>query len=109
MADFICDVCGQRVVSLDGIVSWNKENKTFSNFKLTHKNKVGAETGCQPEGNNRCRELYTLTLANGYLDFILYLIQNWENGYSLEGESLRKLIAQLNLHIHEKLLLMIED
>ncbi len=109
MSDFICDNCGKKVFPLDGIVSWNKENKTFTNFKLTHKNKPGVENGCQPEDNNRYRELYTLTLANGYLDFILYLIQNWENGYFLEGESLRKLIAQLNLHIHEKLLLMIED
>lgn len=111
MSNFICDTCGKEVFPLDGIVSWKKENenKVLSDFTLTHKKRIGAEDDCQPHDNNRYRELYTLTLASGYFDFVLYLVQNWENGWSLKGDSLKKVVAQLNLHLHEKLLMMMED
>ncbi len=109
MSNFICDTCGEEVLPIDGIVSWTKENKTMSNFKLTHKNPVGQKIGCQPD-NNRYRELYTLTLAHGYLDFVLYLLGNWENNFLLSGDAgLRKVMTQLNFHIHEKLLMLIEE
>lgn len=107
MARFICDTCGQEVQVVDGIVSWTRENKLLSNFKLTHKEALG--TGCQPV-NNRHRELYTLTLASGFMEFVQYLLERWEDGFSLEDpNTLRDVMRQLNMHMHEKLLMLVEE
>ncbi|KJR99347.1 MAG: hypothetical protein VR68_09550 [Peptococcaceae bacterium BRH_c4a] len=108
MATFTCDTCGKEIHAVDGILSWTREDHRLGNFKLTHKDTLG--TGCQPEGNNRYRELYTLTLATGFMEFISYLLERWEDGFLLtEPQTLRNVMRQLNLHIHEKLLLMVED
>ncbi|GBF32949.1 hypothetical protein DCCM_2046 [Desulfocucumis palustris] len=107
MSRFICDTCGREVLPVDGIVSWTREDKRLGNFKLTHKDTPGNK--CQPE-NNRYRELYTLTLAHGYLEFISYLLERWEDNLVLDDpQTLRKVMGQLNLHIHEKLIMLMED
>lgn len=107
MAKFICETCGQEVLAVDGIVSWTREDKKLGNFKLTHKSSIG--TNCQPE-NNRYRELYTLTLASGYIEFISYLLERWEDDFVLtDPNSLNNVMRQLNLHMHEKLLMMVEE
>lgn len=108
MANFTCDTCGKEIYAIDGILSWTRENHHLGNFKLTHKESLG--TDCQPKENNRYRELYTLTLATGFMEFISYLLERWEDGFTLtEPQTLRNVMRQLNLHIHEKLLMMIED
>jgi hypothetical protein len=107
LSKFTCDTCGKDVLPVDGIVSWTRDDKKLGNFKLTHKDTL--ESKCQPD-NNRYRELYTLTLANGYLEFISYLLERWEDNFVLEDPLLlRRLMGQLNLHIHEKLLLLMEE
>ncbi len=108
MSRFVCDVCGEEVAVHEGILTWTRDNATLSNFKLTHKKDT--RHGCQPESNNRFKDLYTLTMINGYLEFIKYLIDRWENGFSLkDAESLEKVFEQLNLHMHEKVILLTED
>ncbi|MBE3587941.1 MAG: hypothetical protein IMW93_05200 [Thermoanaerobacteraceae bacterium] len=107
MARFICDTCGREVQVIDGVVSWTREEKILRNFKLTHKAALG--TGCQPD-NNRYRELYTLTLASGYLEFVQYLLERWEDGLTLgDPHTLRSVMRQINLHMHEKLLMLVEE
>ncbi len=107
MAKFICDTCGEEVQIIDGIVSWTREEKILKNFKLTHKNE--ARSGCQPE-NNRYRELYTLTLASGFMEFVQYLLERWEDGLVLgDPDTLQKVMRQLSLHMHEKLLMLVEE
>ncbi len=107
MVGFTCDTCGKEIQTIDGILSWTREDHRLGNFKLTHKESLG--TGCQP-ANNRYRELYTLTLPTGFMEFILYLLERWEDGFTLtDPKSLRNVMRQLNLHIHEKLLLMVEE
>lgn len=104
MARFVCDTCGQEVHVMDGVVSWTREEGKLGNFKLTHKNGI-----CQPE-NNRHRELYTLTLASGFMEFISYLLERWEDGFVLtDPSSLRSVMRQLNVHMHEKLLMLVEE
>lgn len=104
MAKFLCDSCGQEVQIIDGIVSWTREEKALRNFKLTHK---GAP--CQPD-NNRYRELYTLTLASGFMEFVQYLLERWADGLILsDPQTLRSVMRQLNLHMHEKLLMLVEE
>jgi len=106
--NFFCDTCKKEIQTVDGILSWTREDHQLGNFKLTHKD--SAETGCQPASNNRYRELYTLTLATGFIEFISYLLERWEDGFTLtDPKSLRNVMRQLNLHIHEKLLIMVED
>ncbi|OAT81255.1 hypothetical protein [Desulfotomaculum copahuensis] len=104
MAKFICDTCGREVQVIDGIVSWTREGNTLKNFKLTHKGDQ-----CQP-ANNRYRELYTITLASGFMEFVQYLLERWEDGLELgDPQTLRKVTRQLNLHMHEKLLMLVEE
>lgn len=108
MSNFICDTCKKEILPVDGILSWTREDHQLGNFKLTHKNSVG--TSCEPADSNRYRELYTLTLATGFMEFISYLLERWEDGFTLTNpKSLRNVMRQLNLHIHEKLLVMVED
>lgn len=108
MGNFTCDTCGKDIQTVDGILSWTREDRRLGNFKLTHKDSLG--TSCQPMNNNRYRELYTLTLPTGFMEFISYLLERWEDGFTLtDPKSLRNVMRQLNLHIHEKLLLMVED
>jgi hypothetical protein len=107
LAKFICDTCGKEVQVIDGVVSWTREEKELRNFKLTHKENLG--TGCQPD-NNRYRELYTLTLASGFMEFVQYLLERWADGLVLrDPETLRNVMRQLNLHMHEKLLMLVEE
>ncbi|MEW6276105.1 MAG: hypothetical protein AB1523_02135 [Bacillota bacterium] len=107
MAKFICATCGEEVQIIDGIVSWTREEKVLKNFQLTHKNEV--KSGCQPE-NNRYRELYTLTLASGFMEFVQYLLERWEDGLMLgDPDTLQKVMRQLSLHMHEKLLMLVEE
>ena len=107
MGNFVCDTCGKEIQTVDGILSWTREDNRLGNFKMTHKDTLG--TGCQPP-NNRYRELYTLTLATGFIEFVSYLLERWEDGFTLtEPKTLRNVMRQLNLHIHEKLLMMVED
>lgn len=90
------------------MVSWTREEKVLRNFKLTHKEETGK--GCYPKENNRFRELYTLTLATGFMEFIQYLLERWVDGFVLaDPETLRNVMRQLNLHMHEKLLLLVEE
>lgn len=108
MGTFTCDTCGKELHAVDGILSWTREEHRLGNFRLTHKDSLG--TDCQPKYNNRYRELYTLTLPTGFMEFISYLMERWEDGFTLtEPKSLRNVMRQLNLHIHEKLLVMVED
>ncbi|MBF7082231.1 hypothetical protein IT084_04480 [Desulfallas sp. Bu1-1] len=108
MSRFVCDVCGEEVAVHEGILTWTRDNNTLSNFTLSHKNTP--ERKCQPESNNRFKDLYTLTMINGYMEFIKYLIERWENGFKLKDkESLEKVLEQLNLHMHEKLILLTEE
>ena len=108
MSHFICDTCKKEILPVDGILSWTREEQQLGNFRLTHKDTLG--TSCQPRENNRYRELYTLTLATGFMEFVSYLLERWEDGFTLtDPKSLRNVMRQLNLHIHEKLLLMVED
>lgn len=107
MTRFTCDTCAREVRIIDGIVSWTREEKTLKNFKLTHKKGIKEE--CQPE-NNRYRELYTLTLASGFMEFVQYLLERWEDGLLLgDPDTLRGVMQQLTLHMHEKLLMLVED
>lgn len=107
MAKFICDTCGKELQVIDGIVSWTRDDRVLSNFKLTHKKSLG--TGCQP-ANNRYRELYTLTLTSGFIEFVQYLLERWADGLILgDPQTLRNVMRQLNLHMHEKLLMLIEE
>jgi hypothetical protein len=49
-------------------------------------------------------------MINGYMEFIDYLVDRWENGFYLKDtESLKKVLGQLNLHMHEKVILLAED
>lgn len=107
MARFICDTCGEEVQIVDGVVSWTREEKTLKNFRLTHKEEV--KSGCRPD-NNRYRELYTLTLASGFMEFVQYLLERWQDGLVLgDPETLGKVMRQLSLHMHEKLLMLVEE
>jgi len=109
MSIFVCDVCGEEIALHEGILTWSRSNSTLTNFKLTHKND---DTGrvCRPEENNRFKDLYTLTLLSGYLEFTNYLFERWENGFTLkDAEMLESVMQQLNLHMHEKLILLAED
>lgn len=108
MSRFVCDSCGEEIALHEGILTWNRDDETLSNFKLTHKKSAGK--GCQPEENNRFKDLYTLTMINGYLEFVKYLIDRWENGFTLkDAESLEVVLQQLNLHMHEKVIMLAED
>ncbi|MCL2337683.1 MAG: hypothetical protein FWC60_09710 [Firmicutes bacterium] len=110
MSIFICDVCGGEIALHEGILTWSRTNDTLSNFKLTHKNEAGGGYVCRPEENNRFQDLYTLALLSGYLAFTKYLLERWENGFILkDAEMLEKVMQQLNMHMHEKLLLLTED
>ena len=107
MGKFVCDICGKEIHTMDGILSWTREEKTLGNFKLTHKN--SGDKGCQPE-NNRHRELYTLTLASGFMELVSYLLERWEDGFVLtDPRTLNNVMRQLNLHMHEKLLMLVEE
>jgi len=108
MSRFICEVCGEELYVHEGILTWTRDDKTLSNFMLTHKK--GPEHNCQPEANNRYKDLYTLTMINGYMEFIRYLIERWESGFYLkDAYSLEKVLEQFNLHMHEKLIMLTED
>ena len=108
MGNFTCDGCGKTIQTIDGILSWTREDNLLGNFKITHKDSLG--TGCQPVENNRCRELYTLALPTGFMEFVSYLLERWEDQFVLvEPKTLRNVMRQLSFHIHEKLLLMVED
>jgi len=110
MSIFVCDVCGEEIALLEGILTWSRNNSTLSNFKLTHKNDGNTGRDCRPEANNRFKDLYTLTMLNGYLEFTKYLFERWENGFTLkDAEMLEVVLQQLNLHMHEKLILLTED
>lgn len=108
MSRFICDICAGEIALHDGILTWSRDDNTLSNFKLTHKNSTG--NNCRPGENNRFKDLYTLTMISGYLEFIKYLIERWENGFTLkDGDSLEKVLQQLNLHMHEKVIMLTEE
>jgi len=108
MSRFICDVCGEELFVHEGILTWTRDNETLSNFTLSHKN--SPENRCQPEENNRFKDLYTLTMITGYLDFIKYLIERWENGFLLkDADSLQRVLQQLNMHMHEKVIMLTEE
>ncbi len=108
MSKFLCDECGEEMAIHEGILTWVRDDNTLSNFKLTHKKETGKN--CQPEQNNRFKDLYTLTVISGYMEFIKYLIERWENGFNLQDSgSLEKVLEQLNMHIHEKVILLTED
>ncbi|SFR13322.1 hypothetical protein [Desulfoscipio geothermicus] len=108
MSRFVCDVCGKEIAVHEGILTWARDEETLSNFMLTHQN--SPERKCQPKENNRYKDLYTLTMINGYMEFINYLVDRWESGFYLKDvESLKKVLEQLNLHMHEKLILLTED
>jgi hypothetical protein len=108
MSRFVCDICGEEVIVCEGILTWARDDETLSNFTLTHKNSSGHI--CQPLNNNRFKDLYTLTMINGYMEFIDYLVDRWENGFYLrDTDSLKKVLGQLNLHMHEKVILLAED
>ncbi|TYO97988.1 hypothetical protein [Desulfallas thermosapovorans] len=108
MSRFVCDICGEEVAVHEGILTWARDDETLSNFTLTHKN--SPERNCQPANNNRFKDLYTLTMIHGYLEFIAYLVDRWESGFFLrDAESLKKVLEQLNLHMHEKIILLTEE
>lgn len=108
MSSFICDVCGEEMVVNDGILTWTRDNDTLSNFSLSHKMLPGYK--CQPQTNNRFKDLYTLAMINGYMEFMGYLLERWENGFSLkDAESLERVLEQLNAHMHEKMILLTDD
>lgn len=107
MSRFICDICGEDIAVHEGVLTWTRDDNTLSNFRLTHKNT--ADKNCRPE-NNRCKELYTLTTVPGFLEFIQYLLERWENGFKLnDAHLLKKVMEQLCLHIHEKVIMLVED
>lgn len=107
MSKFTCDSCGEEVQIIDGIVSWTCRDKVLKNFKLTHKNEAGY--GCEP-ANNRYRELYTLTQPGGLMEFVQCLLEQWEGGAVLgDSDTLHGVIIQLSQHIHEELLMLVED
>ncbi|KAF1085590.1 hypothetical protein SPSYN_01733 [Sporotomaculum syntrophicum] len=108
MSRFVCDVCGEEIDVHEGILTWTRDEATLANFTLTHKNST--EHICQPAENNRFKDLYTLTMVNGYIEFIDYLVARWENGFYLkDAKSLNKVLEQLNLHMHEKVILLVEE
>lgn len=108
MSRFICDICGEEITVYEGILTWARDEETLSNFTLTHKN--NSEKKCQPVNNNRFKDLYTLTMIQGYMEFINYLVDRWESGFYLRDvTSLKKVLGQLHLHMHEKVILLTED
>ena len=108
MSRFVCDICGQDVALHEGILTWARDDETLANFKLSHRKETGL--GCQPVENNRHKDLYTLAVVSGYMEFIKYLIERWENGFILKDANLlERVLEQLNMHIHEKVILLTED
>lgn len=108
MSSFICDVCGEEMTVNDGILTWTRDENTLSGFSLSHK--LTPEHNCQPQSNNRYKDLYTLAMINGYMEFIAYLLERWENGFSLkDADSLERVLEQLNNHMHEKMIMLTDD
>ncbi|MEW5952792.1 MAG: hypothetical protein AB1815_03405 [Bacillota bacterium] len=107
MSRFVCDTCGEEISLHEGVLTWTRRYNQLSNFKLTHMNTP--ERQCRPE-NNRCKELYALAMVHEYIGFTQYLLERWENGFVLtDPESLERVMEQLNLHMHEKVIMLSES
>ncbi|HHW44569.1 MAG: hypothetical protein IMW93_00990 [Thermoanaerobacteraceae bacterium] len=99
MGSFICDSCGREVNIYEGILSWRREGRELSNFAITHHS--GADCPGQPS-NNTCRDLFRVASVKGYLAFVQYLITRWGEGCTItDFDSLKRVLAQINAHIHE--------
>ena len=106
MARFICETCGEDILLHEGVLSWTRRYNQLSNFALTHMDSPGRQ--CRPP-NNRCKELYTLAMIHGYIEFTKYLLERWENGFVLtDPESLERVMEQLNIHMHDKVTMLSE-
>lgn len=107
MGGFKCDTCGGDLKIYDGVVTWNKQDKELSNFKITHRNEGGRL--CQPD-NNVTRELYRVASVSGYMILVHYLLRHWQEGYQVDDfDGLQKSMAQLAMHINQKLAILLGE
>ncbi|WP_027717542.1 hypothetical protein [Desulfovirgula thermocuniculi] len=101
MVPFICSSCGKEIGLYDGVLSWYQGDGKLGNFTITHRPGWGCPG--QPR-NNVSRDLFRVASMKGYLAFVQYLISRWGEGYVVDDDdSLRKVMLQLNAHLHESI------